>query len=105
MKSPQFLPTPLSRLSPIPAKLPPLSRLWSWAFSWAGQNHPEEFARFLGGGVLGFVGGLFTEPPGQQPRLTPAEYQAALDACLASATTLAEYYTCADAVDRRAFGP
>ena len=36
-----------------------------------GKITPEEFARFLGGGVLGFVGGLFTEPPGQQPPANP----------------------------------
>ena len=93
------VPAILAKATPIVA-IVVLGILLGWA-----KSLPEEFARFLGGGVLGFVGGLFTEPPGQQPRLTPAEYQAALDACLASATTLAEYYTCADAVDRRAFGP
>lgn len=36
-----------------------------------GKISPEEFARFLGGGVLGFVGGLFTQPPGQQPPANP----------------------------------
>ena len=48
--------------------------------------------------------GLFTEPP-QQPRLTPAEYQVALDACLASATTLANTTPAQMPADRRAFGP
>jgi hypothetical protein len=67
---------------------------------------PARYARAsLAVACLGSLVACLPSRPANSPRLTPAEYQAALDACLASATTLAEYYTCADAVDRRAFGP